>query len=244
MFCEKCGAETTQKAKYCQSCGAELNTMDSFVSEQIGTSPEHSVASDSEQYDEGTENTPKNESKTFLGGIYHPWRRFFARTVDVMLSGILIFLLFSFLIGYLFPQNIDGFVKFIENPIVATIVLGLLWLPFEALFLSVAGTTPAKWIFGIRVINKTGEKLSYSSALKRAFLVFVQGEGFGIPLVTLVTRLFAYRRLTNTGTTLWDTSIDSVVTHKKWGVVRAIFCVFITLFVLVLMSILISVGKS
>src|SRR3546814_12019146 len=54
--------------------------------------------------------------------------------------------------------------------------------------------------------------------------IFVQGVGFGIPFVALFTQLFAYRRLTKTGTTLWDTSAGAVVLHKKWGVVRALVC--------------------
>ncbi len=182
MFCEKCGEETTEKATYCQSCGAELSNTETNQIEVSGTQ------SDQSHTEQDDKKSSKDESKTFLGGVHHPWRRFFARTVDIMSIGNLIFLLFSFSIGYLFPQNIDGFVKFIENPIGAAIVLYLLWLPFEALFLSLGGTTPAKWIFGIRVTSKTGENLSYAHALKRAFFVFVQGEGFGIPLVPLFTR--------------------------------------------------------
>ena len=223
MFCEKCGEEATEKAKFCQTCGEELSKTET---NQIEVSGEQSNQSHTEQH---SEESPKNESKSFLGGVHHPWRRLFARTVDVMTIGFLIFLLFSFSIGYLLPQNIDGFIKFTENPIGAVIVLYLLWLPSEALFLSLTGTTPAKWIFGIRVTRKTGENLSYTNALKRAFLVFAQGEGFGIPFVTLFTKLFAYRRLTKTGTTLWDASINSVVTHKKWGVLRAMSSVFVTL---------------
>jgi len=163
------------------------------------------------------EQPTKDESKNFLGGVHHPWRRFFARTVDLISIGFPILFLFVFSVSYLFPDNIDGFVKFIENPIGVAIILNVLWFPVEALFLSTGGTTPAKWIFGIRITSQTGEKLSYGQALKRAFLVFVQGDGFGIPLVTLFTRLFAYRRLIKTGTTLWDTSASSVVTHKEWG---------------------------
>ncbi len=52
-----------------------------------------------------------------------------------MSIGILIFFLFVFSVGYLFPSNIDGFVKFIKNPIGVAIVLYVLWLLVEALFL-------------------------------------------------------------------------------------------------------------
>lgn len=183
------------------------------------------------------EQSEKDESKSFLGGVHHPWRRFFARTVDLMSSGVFVFFLFYFSFGYLFPNNIGGFVKFIENPIGAAIVLYALWIPVEALFLSARGTTPAKWVFGIRITSNTGEKLSYAQALKRTFLVFVQGDGFGIPLATVFTRLYAYRRLTKTGTTLWDTSASSVVTHKRWGIIRALASALVTFATFVVMSI-------
>lgn len=238
MFCEKCGKEATQNSKFCQYCGSDLGKVNNSQNETSSVEP---VKRQNEQL---TEQPTKDESKSFLGSVHHPWRRFFARTVDLMSIGILIFFLFAFSIGYLFPNNIDGFVKFIENPIGAAIVLYVLWLPVEALFLSAGGTTPAKWVFGIRVTSQTGEKLSYGQALKRAFLVFVQGDGFGIPLVTLFTRLSAYRRLTKTGTTLWDTSVDSVVTHKKWGVIRAIASIVVTLVVLMIMGILNQMGNS
>ena len=105
------------------------------------------------------------------------------------------------------------------------------------------GTTPAKWLFGIRVAQPSGNLLSFPDALNRSFLVFVQGVGLGIPLVALFTQLFAYRRLTTTGTTLWDTSANAVVLHKKWGVFRALLCTAAVFIVLVLMSALNAAGK-
>jgi hypothetical protein len=59
--------------------------------------------------------------------------------------------------------------------------------------------------------------LSFSEALNRSFLVFVQGVGLGIPFVALFTQLFAYRRLTKTGTTLWDTSTKRSGAPQKVG---------------------------
>ncbi len=132
----------------------------------------------------------------------------------------------------------DGFVKAIKKPITAGIILYLLWIPIEAAFLAAACTTPGKWIFGIRVVRRTGDKLSFPDALKRVFFVWIEGEGFGIPLVTIFTRFFAYRRLTLTGTTFWDTSVDSVVTHKKWGVIRTIASVLVVLLIFMIMCML------
>jgi uncharacterized RDD family membrane protein YckC len=188
-------------------------------------------------------NSPLDQSKTFLGGQHHPWRRFFARTVDICTAGFVLFLLLIFALSATMPEQAAGFAKAIENPIIASVVLYLVWLPAEAVFLTLFGTTPAKWLFGIRIAHPGGDLLSFSESLNRSFLVFVQGVGLGIPLIDLFTQLFAYRRLTKTGTTLWDTSASAVVRHKKWGVLRALFCTAAVFGVLILMSALNAVGN-
>ena len=186
---------------------------------------------------------PVDQSKKFLGGQHHPWRRLFARTVDICTAGLVLFMLLIFAFSATMPEQAAGFAKAIENPIIASVVLYLIWLPAEALLLSLFGTTPAKWLFGIRVAHPGGNLLSFAAALNRSFLVFVQGVGFGIPFVALFTQLFAYRRLTKTGTTLWDTSTTAVVLHKKWGVFRALACTAAVFAVLILMSALNAAGK-
>jgi len=248
MYCSQCGAETSSGARFCQSCGAELQNEKKVEAERASKITPSKAAEIPEHWESvvggDASEVTEDQSKTFLGGIYHPWRRFFARTVDLFTLGMLIFLVVAFLIGYLFPQNVEGFVKAVENPITAGIVVYLLWLPVEAGFLAATGTTPAKWVFGISVVSTEGKKLSFSSALKRTFLVWIQGEGLGIPLVTLFTLLFAYRRLTKSGTTLWDTSVGSVVTHKKWGVFRATASILIVLMALMIMGVLNSMGNA
>ncbi len=186
---------------------------------------------------------PVDQSKAFLGGQHHPWRRLFARTVDICTSGLVLFLLLIFAFSAAMPEQAAGFAKAIENPIIASVVLYLIWLPAEAFLLSVFGTTPAKWLFGIRVEHPGGNLLSLAEALNRSFLVFVQGVGFGIPFVALFTQLFAYRRLTRTGTTLWDASTSAVVLHKKWGVFRGLACTAAVFAVLILISALNAAGK-
>ena len=166
--------------------------------------------------------TDVDQSRHFLGGRHHPWRRLFARMVDYYTAVIVS-------LPLIFTTT-----KAVENPIVAYIVLYLVWLLAEALLLSLFGTTPAKWLFGIRVEHPGGNLLSFSEALNRSFLVFVQGLGFGIPFVSLFTQFFAYRRLTKTGTTLWDTSAGAVVLHKKWGVVRTLVVCTIAGFVVLI----------
>ena len=101
-------------------------------------------------------NSPVDQSKPFLGGQHHPWRRLFARTVDICTAGFVLFLLLIFAFSATMPEQAAGFAKATENPIIASVVLYLIWLPAEALLLSLFGTTPAKWLFGIRVAHPGG----------------------------------------------------------------------------------------
>lgn len=187
---------------------------------------------------------PTDQGKSFLGGQHHPWRRFFARTVDVSTTGLLLFVLLAFTVGAAMPIKAEDFTQVLENPIIAGFLFYLVWLPAEAVFLALFGTTPAKWLFGIRVVHSKDEPLSFSEALHRSFLVWVQGVGLGIPFVALFTQLFAYRRLTKTGTTLWDTSTHAMVTHREWSILRAIMCVAVVFAVLVLMGVMNSIGNQ
>ncbi len=155
----------------------------------------------------------------------HPWRRFFARSVDVTSSGVLLFMIAGVIVGVFLPDNaVDAFLKLMESQILVGVYIYVLWIPAEAMFLAVSGTTPAKWVFGIRVLDANGLRMSFGVSLKRAILVWAQGDGFGVPFITLFTRIFAYSRLKSTGTTRWDTSVNSVVVHKHWGVMRTIVC--------------------
>ena len=227
MFCSQCGTENSSEAHFCHKCGNALsgNTAQPVVSAQ----PQASKSAD--------------ESKKFLGGSYHPWRRLFAKTVDISTIGLLAVLVFAFGVGIMFPSKAEAFVKALENQIIGGIILLLLWIPLEAILLSTVGNTPAKWLFGISVKTTNGGNLSFPQALYRSFLVALQGMALGIPFVAFFTQIFAYRRLTKTGTTLWDTAANSVVTHKTWSAGRAIVCVLSVFFVLVLLSVLNAAGK-
>ncbi len=167
---------------------------------------------------------PDKEAKSHKGGEYHPWRRFFARTIDLFIVSIVFIVTFAFLGAIFFPTAVEGLLRTLGNPLISGVVVYLFWVPIEAFFISRRGATPGKALFGIRVLDKAGQRLSYPDALQRTFLVWIKGDGLGIPIVALVTRIFAYKRLMRTGTTLWDTSMGTVVTHSEFGPVRTVIC--------------------
>jgi len=91
--------------------------------------------------------------------------------------------------------------------------------------LSTWGTTPGKWLFRIKLRDKTGKKLNLYSALGRSFAVWLKGYGLGIPIISFFTLLMARSRLKKIGITTWDEAGGFVVTHCKIGGLRSVIVV-------------------
>jgi len=185
--------------------------------------------------------TGVNKKKS--GTNYHPWRRFYARTIDLFLISFVVVALVGSVFSFFVPHMVDEIMRTFKNPFLSGVIVYVFWVPIEAFFLSRVGATPGKSLFGIQVLDKSGHRLSYPDAMQRTFLLWIKGEGLGIPLVAIVTRLFAYKRLKNTGTTLWDSAMGTVVTHKEFTMVRTIACVIVVGTVAIITTVLALAGN-
>ncbi len=116
----------------------------------------------------------------------HPWKRFLARNLDLLLCSLLVAGVFS------------GFHKLPPNGLFGGFLNNLLgfgaMLLAEPLFLSHFGTTPGKRIFGITLHERSGRRLTYAEAMKRTWKVLLYGIGLGIPLYNLYCLYRSYRR--------------------------------------------------
>ena len=128
----------------------------------------------------------------------HPWRRYFARAIDLTLVGLMV----SFVQFVLLHHNLVNISKG-ENVLCGLAGWGLLVL-IEPLLLSRFGKTAGKWCMGITVTRPDGERLSYSEALNRTALVWFYGAGLGLPLVELVCSYLSYRRYTRGEELAWE----------------------------------------
>lgn len=98
------------------------------------------------------------------------------------------------------------------NQIVTAVFAGIA----EALLLCSIGTTPGKWILGLRVRQRDGSKLSFSQAVCRVVRRFVYGEGCLIPLVSLWRNWVSYKACVNEEVLPWDEGIAySCTPHKR-----------------------------
>jgi uncharacterized RDD family membrane protein YckC len=135
----------------------------------------------------------------------HPWVRFWARGLD----NTLLLLVAVFAFSSLGPYDLMLY---------AVLFVGALFAyPFQ---LWVFGTTIGKAILGISVETPTGERPSYAQASARELGVYVKGYALGLPIVSFVMHLLAYKGLSNDGTSSWDKANGLVVRHKPAGGAR------------------------
>ena len=128
----------------------------------------------------------------------HPWRRYFARGIDLSLVGLPV----SFVQFVLLHHNLVNISKG-ENVLCGLAGWGLLVL-IEPLLLARFGTTAGKWCMGITVTRPDGERLSYGEALERTAAVWLYGAGLGISIVELVCNYRSYRRYMNGEELAWE----------------------------------------
>lgn len=133
-----------------------------------------------------------------------PWRRYFARTLDLSMVSLLIyavlFLAFRVNINHI-PPFLRWLLVFVE--------WGLL-IPLEALFLSRFGTTPGKWIMGIHLEDADGRRLSFGRAADRAWTVFIRGDGMNMPLYNLWRNWKSYKDVRDLEVLEWDEEVTIV----------------------------------
>lgn len=139
-----------------------------------------------------------------------PWIRYWARTADLALAGFA-FALFAGVAGV----DVARWNSFAFGWLAV-----VLWMPFEAAFLSACGTTPGKWLFNIRLTKPDSSNITFQQALGRAITVLVKGQGFGIPVISFFTQIAAWGRLNKLGVTSWDQQHGVVVRHEPIGAGR------------------------
>ena len=119
-----------------------------------------------------------------------PWSRYFARQIDFLLFG---FLVWSVIFG-LFRG--EGPVPFLGDRAIDAFLMVPLALFIEVPVYAAFGWTPGKWVFGITVRKADGSRLDFGEVLRRNLLLWPFGFGLGLPIVNLyflVRNLFIAR---------------------------------------------------
>ena len=240
LDCPECAGKVSDRAESCPHCGCPISDASAFRAkpqanaeapipsreEPIAASPDEpppipaSVAATSK---------PQSRWRT---APHAPWSRWAARTLDTFAVGFPFGMLLLFVVAAVGgPQfaNALSTSPLINNEIVLGIVLLFACVPIFAALISWTGTTPGKWLFGLRVRSKSGQKLTLASALGREVYVVAAGNGLGIPIVALVCSLVQYSKLKKCEPASWDEDGTEVLylNHTPATQLRAALGVFL-----------------
>ncbi len=141
---------------------------------------------------------------------HFPWQRFFARLLDAQIYRSLWVLILPAL-GFNMLKSSRGGVLFLE-----LLTLGTMFL-LEPLLLSRFGTTPGKWLFGLRVTSPDGRRLTYAEGRERTAYLFWYGIRLNLPLFRLYRLYVSYTDEQQEKELPWeDRSEQTIRDHAGW----------------------------
>lgn len=206
MICHLCGKPSSDSGVACVACASQGDTL---VADPV---PDASGGSWNPYAVSPVGHVQVSGPTVLVASEPRPWVRFWARTFDTYLIGVLMGLVLVLFDGDL-PEG-----KLFDQAY--GYVAMLAWIPMEAALLAFFGTTPGKWLLKVRVRRSTDEYPPFSAALSRSLKVWFRGQAMGIPLIGFFAQIFAYSSLTENGTSSWDKDEGLVVMHERIGVIR------------------------
>ena len=154
-----------------------------------------------EKRDPRSESTPSRVEKTDPPPVDTPkprayiMRRFWARWMDLIAYGSLWWLALYFSGRDILAAMSSYWVL---------LPMYIPWFVLESWLLHKYGTTPGKWLMGLRVRNEDNSLLSLSAAMKRSLRVLVSGIGFGWSFLVPICQLMSWFTTRRIGKPIWD----------------------------------------
>lgn len=144
-----------------------------------------------------------------------PILRYIARFIDQMAGKMIVNLIFIFILkvspvslamsSYVSQTQTDSRQSLLFS--VYSILSIVIIYACEPLLLHFFGTTLGKVIFGIRILNEDGSRLTLAQAYRRSLLLLVFGCGFHLPFLRIFTLVTSYNRCKRGMVMRWDMGI-------------------------------------
>ncbi len=179
------------------------------------------VSLDAPRYLNHLEEVAKEDPKTYervkqstqtdtMPYVSMPWRRSFARGVDLGLYFFVYRIILTFVI------KVNPTIRTSLEGLMDAAIIYIIMIFVEPFLLKRYSTTLGKWIFGFYVQQKDGTPLTYDQGLSRTFRVFFYGMGLGLPFIYF-WRSIASMQVCFRGDILrWDEDIIYYHKAKKW----------------------------
>ena len=155
-------------------------------------------------------NASKLEFKEEIIRECHPWRRYFARILDLGLIAALVEFFVVVMLGVRpYGEGLQLFLKY--GSYFAAI-------PIWALLVSKWGTTPGKWVMGIRLDSYEGGNLDFRSAFDREKQLIWYGFGLFIPFYEIWRLYRSYKKDTEGEKNEWN--CDTELIYSDWTTIK------------------------
>lgn len=153
-----------------------------------------------------------------LPGKPYILRRFWARWLDMSLYAAAWWLLM-----YAVGRDIGAMI----TDLWVVISIFIPWFAIESWLLHRFGTTPGKWLLGIRVLNEDDSKISLKASVWRSIRVMIAGVGFGWGILAMICQVMSWFTARRLGKPIWDYMGQHKVVVKPLGVFRVITVVIL-----------------
>lgn len=138
----------------------------------------------------------------------YPWRRFFARALDLSLAGILWSALQYLVLHWYWPEfGLMG----LADTLISAWGAWLFLLVLEPILLCTWGYTPGKRLLRLKVRREDGSKLDLEQAVIRTAWIFLRGFALGVPLLNLLCLGTCYDRCIKDQVMPWDQGLRYAV---------------------------------
>ena len=156
------------------------------------------------------------------GNTYtHPFMRYAARLIDMMLYMVIVTCLIRLIAG---TDPVSSMTMALFSGGGDRYSLSWMYIVYAAMFLveplllHFFGTTPGKLIFGVRITDEKGNKLSLKAAYLRSFRLWRYGFGFLIPFYSFYRYLRSFMDCREHFVLPWDlgTTIERPLKPESW----------------------------
>lgn len=170
---------------------------------------------------------PVNIKTTVNRDSLHPWRRFWAKQIDLLFV-IPFFLMLLAISGrfseFKIESNLDS--------IVIYLLFILFFLFYETICVHLKGKTFGKYLLRVTIQGSGESKIPFAKAFVRSFRAMAFGNAFCIPSLLLIANWLSYNRLVTTGTTSWDFEARAIVKFENLSKARKVFLTISTMIVI------------
>jgi uncharacterized RDD family membrane protein YckC len=168
----------------------------------------------------------QNSDYVLLKGVQQAWPRLLARFFDYYTGALLCLLLLGIVLS-IYDFTGLGFAGLIFEYVLSAVLFVILMIYYEAFLLSKKGTTPGKFIAGIKVLNASGGFLDFRAALRRSHAVIRSGCWYfiGWPIFTLFSFESHKKELAQAKNLSWDSLVGATIICKSVSLLRKTFLV-------------------